>query len=65
VSRSDIVTDSEDARQRARHWRHLVRGLADEQMREKLLDLAKQYDQMAEAMEREESGEPDDKRPFG
>jgi hypothetical protein len=40
-----------------------VRGVADEQMREKLLDLAKQYDEIAEAMERGDSGEPDE-RPF-
>jgi hypothetical protein len=57
--------DWEDARQRAKHLRHLVRGLADEQMREKLLDLARQYDQTAEAMERGKSREPDDEESSG
>ena len=48
--------DTEEARQHAQHLRRLARDLADDQMREKLLDLAKQYDQAAEAMERDEAG---------
>jgi hypothetical protein len=35
------------------------RDLTDDRLREKLLDLAKQYDQAAEAMERDEACERD------
>ena len=43
--------DTEDLRQRAQHFRKLARDLDDDQLREKLLDLAMQYDQAAEAMD--------------
>ena len=51
--------DTEDARQRAQHWRPLARDLAGDQMREKLIDLATQCDQTAEAMEHHKVGRSD------
>jgi hypothetical protein len=54
-----IGVDAEEARLRARHFRWLARDLIDDRLREKLLDLAKQYDQAAEAMEGDEASEWD------
>jgi hypothetical protein len=53
---------TETPRQRAEHLRRLARDLTDEPMQKRLLDLAKEYDHTAEAMERQESEEPEERR---
>lgn len=52
--------DAECARQQAQHFRQLAPQISDEQVRAAALELAKQYEQKAEAIERGETGRSDE-----